>query len=182
MASLSVVIPTYNRGQVLLDTVQQLLTQTTPADEIILVDQTCYAAGDKVAQELAKLATRPDLVWLTKEEPSIPKAMNEGLRRADSQWVLFIDDDITVASDFIDQHKRVVEHAGALAHVGQVVQPWQQANDPASQASGEDKVLGLNKLSTDLAFAFNSRASGWVRNCMAGNLCVNRQAAIAAGF
>ena len=39
-AALSVVMPTYRREQVLLDTLQSLFEQTVPADEILVVDQT----------------------------------------------------------------------------------------------------------------------------------------------
>ena len=95
MNSLSVVIPTYNRGEVLLDTIAMLLDQIEPAEEIIIVDQTIYQAKDIVAAELKSLHDANKITWVRLDKPSIPHAMNVGLKLADSECVLFLDDDVS---------------------------------------------------------------------------------------
>ena len=179
--SLSVVIPSYNRGQVLLDTLGQLLNQDLPASEIVVVDQTNYESsnddldGEGVAAALLKLHKEEKIQWVRKTEPSIPKAMNSGLITASSDWVLFLDDDIKIEPNFIAAHCDVIESKQALAHVGQVVQPWQH---PDTEYDAQVGNIGFYR---DLGFAFNSAKVARIHNCMAGNLCVNREAAIGAG-
>lgn len=173
--SISVVIPTYNRGAVLLDTVQQLLSQTRLPDEILLVDQTQYVSGDSTLKQLELLESQKRIRRLVRGEPSIPKAMNHGLCSAASEWVLFIDDDVRFEPDFIQKHLDVVAESSALAHIGQIVQPWQGPNQLLQDYQPQS---GLRE---DHDFLFNSNAARWIKNCMAGNLCVNRSAAIDAG-
>ena len=88
--SLSVVIPTFNRGEVLLETIDYLLRQTVLPDEIIIVDQTQYEDGDPVACKLAELAENQSIHWVLREKPSIPMAMNSGAVLANSEWLLYL--------------------------------------------------------------------------------------------
>lgn len=175
MSTLSVVIPSYNRGLILIDTIEQLLLQSVRANEIVIVDQTAYTPGDETAQKLLEFSNQGLIRWLCRDEPSIPKAMNYGLEHAASQWVLFLDDDIKVGTEFLSHHLNHLNSGEHQAHVGQVVQPWQQANQDIKHNTSSE---GLYQ---DLEFSFNSREQSKLLNCMAGNLCVKRTAAIAAG-
>ncbi|MBT8114543.1 MAG: glycosyltransferase [Arenicella sp.] len=172
--SISVVIPSYNRGSVLLQTLQQLFSQDVPANEIIVVDQTHYPDNDAIAEKLSKFQSDQKITWLRLHQPSIPCAMNRGLLSAGSDYVLFIDDDVEFERDFISQHICAIEQYAAVAHVGQIVQPWQQAETYENYQPGSGFLR-------DLHFPFNSENSVEIANCMAGNLCVQRAAAIAAG-
>ena len=117
--SLAVVIPTYNRGQVLLDTISMLLKQNNRADEIIIVDQTHYVNHDPIFQTLKSYEKNGDIRFIQRQQPSIPIAMNVGLLLAQSDFVLFLDDDINIKPDFIEQHRTVIQEHSGLAHVGQ---------------------------------------------------------------
>lgn len=172
---LTVVIPTYNRSAIVLETVGKLLNQHSLANEIILVDQSNYESGDPHYERLFALNEAGSIRWLRSSEPSIPKAMNSGLLLAQSEWVLFLDDDVDFDDDFISLHLAQITLNDALAHVGQVVQPWQHPNHRL------DNYKRGNGLYEDLNFGFNSNKEYRIRNCMAGNLCVNREAAISAG-
>ncbi len=174
-ASLSVVLPTYNRGAVLLDTLDFLFAQSVSPGEIIVVDQTQYVSGDEHASRLSTLHKRGKIIWVRRTEPSIPQAMNQGLITSASDWVLFLDDDVEFARDFIQEHLRQIEKGDALAHVGQIVQPWQEPNTRML------KYESGNGLYEDLDFRFNADREFRIRNCMAGNLCVSREAALNAG-
>jgi len=174
MTSLSVVIPTYNRGNVVLDTVEILLMQSRKATEIILIDQTDYEEGSHLVETLEGIDKKGHIRWIRLEQPSIPHAMNIGLLEAISENVLFLDDDVSFSSDFLIEHYRTIEKYGTHAHVGQILQPWQTVVD----AVPRDTVGGLY---ADLGFAFNSNEIAEIENCMAGNLCVNRLLAIQAG-
>ena len=177
MTDLSIVIPSYNRGEVLLDTIMFLQNQSSPADEIIIVDQTDYSGlvEKDVLVRLQEMDDQGVIRYIQRKEPSIPKAMNTGLLLATSKSVLFLDDDIKIASDFLEQHKRLLLERDVDAHVGQVLQPGEH-EEKISQSY--DSGSGLYK---DLLFLFSSSESRDIFNCMAGNLCVDRLTAIKVG-
>ena len=76
----SIAIPTLNRGQALLDTVDSLLTHGEGA-EILVVDQTSNHPQE-IEERLGALNDQGRIRWLKLEEPSIPRAMNVALRSA----------------------------------------------------------------------------------------------------
>ena len=176
-ANISVVIPSYNRSKILLETLDQLFNQTLKPKEVLVIDQTQYDRGDPAAESLRKLDEASRIRWIRLREPSIPVAMNKGLLESVSANVLFLDDDIKVNSDFLEKHQQVVDQFKPLAHVGQIVQPWQEANQPFKDHEYVQEIT----LNADLEFMFNSAEPASIQNCMAGNLCVDRESAIAVG-
>ena len=177
IANISVVIPSYNRSEILLDTLDQLFNQTIKPNEVLVIDQTLYDQGDAAAESLRKLDEVGDIRWLRLNEPSIPAAMNKGLLESVSESVLFLDDDIQVSSDFLAKHQQVIDQFKPLAHVGQVVQPWQKPNQVFEHQMDDQKIT----LNADLEFMFNAAEPASIQNCMAGNLCVDRKSALAVG-
>jgi len=175
MVSLTVVIPTYNRGKVLLDTIVFLRQQLSPANEIIIVDQTNYCDDDPTLQALNVYDRNGVIRYFQRSEPSIPKAMNFGLLLAKSDYVLFLDDDINIKPEFLEQHKKIIATQNVYAHVGQVLQPGEIAKP---RRSNYQVGHGLYQ---DLSFPFSSTEPALIKNCMAGNLCVSRIKAIQAG-
>ena len=176
-ANISVVIPSYNRSKILLETLDQLFNQTLKPKEVLVIDQTQYDRGDPAAESLRKLDEASRIRWIRLREPAIPVAMNKGLLESVSANVLFLDDDIKVNSDFLEKHQQVVDQFKPLAHVGQIVQPWQEANQPFKDHEYVQEIT----LNADLEFMFNSAEPASIQNCMAGNLCVDRESAIAVG-
>ncbi|NND00368.1 MAG: glycosyltransferase family 2 protein [Gammaproteobacteria bacterium] len=175
MNTLSVVIPSYKRAAVLLETIEQLRQQSRAPKQLIVVDQTDYAAGDPNFRALLSLQKRGQIKFIQRKTPSIPAAMNAGLLNADCEFVLFLDDDIRISRDFIAAHLEVLKTHECAAQVGQVLQPDQL---PTSLQESNPDASGLGQ---DLAFPFNASYEAQIYNCMAGNLCVNRESAVAAG-
>jgi len=113
-------IPTYRREQVLVDTIQSILQGPwRKGDEIIVADQTPRHETDVEAQmkawEEAGLLT-----WLRLAAPSGPGAKNEILALASSDIVLFLDDDVLVPEQLIDQHLSCYADPGVASVTGQV--------------------------------------------------------------
>jgi glycosyltransferase involved in cell wall biosynthesis len=87
-AVISVVIPTYNSAAVLADAVDSILTQTRPADEIIVVDdgstdgtaEVCGAYGDKIR-------------YIRQANQGASIARNAGISAARGDWLAFLDAD-----------------------------------------------------------------------------------------
>jgi GT2 family glycosyltransferase len=172
-SDVSIVIPTYRRGSVLLDTVEHLLRQDQAAGEIILVDQTEQHPQDVEAM-LRKWDRGGVARWLRKSEPSVTAAMNTGLLAANGEVVLFLDDDIVPTSALVARHAHNYDDPEVVGVVGQILQPGQE---PISR-NGYSPGSGIWR---DLAFPFNSSERAIVFNGMAGNLSVRREAALQIG-
>src|SRR5438552_2540889 len=113
--ALSVVIPTYRRESVLLDTLDYLLALNPAPAEIIVLDQT-EKHEDATERRLNALHDAGKVRWLRLATPSIPRAMNRGLQEATQEIVLFLDDDIRPEAELIAAH-----HAAHQAHPGVLV-------------------------------------------------------------
>ena len=172
--TLDIVIPTYQRGKVLLDTIEYLQSQADDYISLIIVDQTSYYDGDEVARKLQDFANQNMIQWIREEKPSIPNAMNIGLLAAESDIVLFLDDDIIPENCLVSEHIAAYSDQSIVASVGQILQPNEQAISVVLPESSDN-------FDADLEFPFNSNTQQYIQNCMAGNLSVNRKIAIASG-
>jgi GT2 family glycosyltransferase len=170
--SVTVAIPTFGREGVLIETLDYILSASKRPDELIVVDQT-QKHEPGTTRRLQTLITDRNIRLVT-QRPSIPKAMNRALKEATGDLVLFVDDDIIPAPDLIAQHIAAHQREDVVAVVGQVLQPGEEPIELHHIASSQG-------LSSDLNFCFRSTVPATVQNVMAGNLSVNRRAAIAAG-
>lgn len=166
--SITVVIPTYGRDQELLDTIAGLLSGNTKAAEIVVVDQT-PVHEPTVEKVLHRLKEDCKIRWILMKQPSIPRAMNEGIIQAKTDYILFVDDDIVPDKNLVAAHAATMadlHNAGVCCIAGQVLQPGETEVEQS-----EDKPR----------FFFNSNKRRFVSDVMAGNLCVDRRQAIAIG-
>lgn len=102
-ASVSLIIPTLSRLDDLRVTLQAVLSGTVLPAEIVIVD----ASPDNLTERfVAELASRPGAVefaYIRAERPGVPRQRNAGLARASGDFILFVDNDVTVAADFIEE-------------------------------------------------------------------------------
>ena len=162
--SLSIVIPTYRREAVLVDTVRSLLALPEPADEIVVVDQTPRheEATERAFEEWSGAGS---VRRLRLPRPSIPRAMNRGLIEARGEIILFLDDDIVPEAALVREHRGAHLATGADVVAGQVLQPGEEA-----MATGSDD-----------AFRFCQTRPRWVEEFMGGNFSIRREAALKIG-
>jgi len=96
--SLSVVIPTHNRAQLVCRAVQSVLNQGWPGIEIVIVDD---GSRDATATAIRRLF--PVARYLRHETPLGPgPARQHGLEAASGEWVVLLDDDDELAPGAID--------------------------------------------------------------------------------
>jgi GT2 family glycosyltransferase len=161
---ISAAIPTYRRGDVLLETLAALQSLDGRPSEILVLDQTEEHDPD-VRRELSSLDQAGKIRWIRLCSPSIPAAMNRGLVEAREDIVLFLDDDIRPEPALIGSH--LAAHAqgcnGLVA--GRVIQPWQEGTD----------------FSSDENFHFASLRKAWIHEFMGGNFSVRRDVARSLG-
>jgi GT2 family glycosyltransferase len=170
--NVSIAIPTYNRGEILVETIERLLAQEPSAAQIIVVDQT-KAYPPWIQTKLEEHARENRISWIRLSEPSIPHAMNEALRAARSKIVLFLDDDVVPSAHLAAAHERAYE-PGIWAVVGQVLQPGEEVVH-ADERTIHDGAI------RDIEFPFNHDVPVDVENVIACNLSVDRERALAIG-
>lgn len=171
--SVTLAIPTYNRGPILLDTLRLVFQLEPKPREILVVDQTVDPPAD-VALQLLEWHDSGIIRWIKQQPPSIPAAMNRALLEAQCDIVLFLDDDVVPSRDLVAAHISSYTSSRIWGVVGQVLQPGQHPID----LSIKHRAKGLWE---DLDFAFNNSRRCDVVNCMAGNLSVRRKEVIQIG-
>jgi GT2 family glycosyltransferase len=171
-SDVSIVVPTYNRGAILADTLRRFLALEPRPAELLVIDQTASHLPE-IATQLDAWAVAGDIRWIRLPKPSIPHAMNEGLRLATRPIVLFLDDDVAPVPEIVARHAAAYDDANTVAVIGQCLQPGES---PQHWRRGE-----ATRDIPDLDFRFNHDAPEFISNVIAMNLSVVRDRALAIG-
>jgi glycosyltransferase involved in cell wall biosynthesis len=168
MANLSVIVPTFKRESVLIDTLNHLARLLRPGDEILVIDQTPeHELGTTTALE--RMTADGIIRWYRRSKASQNEAMNIAAMLAQKEILLFLDDDIVPFDNLLEGHRRAFLGADQPpATCGQVLQPW----NPVAV----DKVRNFD-LSFDAAYSRSCE----VRALMAGNFAMRRETYLAVG-
>ncbi|MDB5183182.1 MAG: glycosyl transferase, family 2 [Candidatus Saccharibacteria bacterium] len=111
-----IAIPTYNREEVLIDTIHGVLMQTYKNLELLVVDQTLeHKYETKDALEKIK---DPRFRYIKAGPPSLPAARNFSLRASKAPIVLFLDDDVVLQPDMVAWHLKTFEDFPDVSAVG----------------------------------------------------------------
>ena len=145
-----------------------LLEQSSQPHQIFVVDQTA-SHGKPFQQDLQTWADESRIVWVRQSEPNASKARNTGALIASGEILLFLDDDIRIAPDFLWSYQETFARTGAAGVVGPILE-------------------GEGKLIPDLDPRATSRELGWLfhfpknyaRECdtsfmMSGNVAIRRE-------
>ena len=92
---ISVVIPTYRRFEVLIDTIRYVLAQDYQGFELIVVDQN-KNWPEELHSELNEIKTNALVKWIHLDKPGVVAARNEGVKTSTGEILLFIDDDVEI--------------------------------------------------------------------------------------
>ena len=115
----SLVIPSLNRADYLLETVQSFLDLKHRQWEILVVDQ-----SDGTSRSLAELAAANDnLSYHHVTEKGLPNARNVGIDKAVGEIVAFVDDDVIPGPEFLTAHLQAYgdETVGGVS--GRIIDP-----------------------------------------------------------
>lgn len=132
----SVIIPTYNRNKVLTETIDSVLSQKFKSFELIIVDQS--RKHNKLTTYYLESIKEKRFKYYKISPPSLPAARNFGLKKANGEVIIYIDDDVILDDGFIKAHYESYMKYKAVAVVGRI----KEKNKPIS-----DKLLFLRKTS-----------------------------------
>jgi GT2 family glycosyltransferase len=132
MIPVSVIIPTYNRGAILIETLQKLM-QCDGTYEIIIVDQST-PPNDEARRLAEESSERVQYYW--REEPGLPLSRNFGLKIASHPVVLFCDDDVVPVSALIVSHSRHYDDETIGGVAGRVLPPGPEHVPPQHPVVG----------------------------------------------
>ena len=88
--TISVIIPTFNRCNLLKRAVSSVLTQTVKLDEVIVIDN-----GSSDQTDIMVSSSFPTIKYLVEKKRGVSAARNRGISFAQSNWIAFLDSDDT---------------------------------------------------------------------------------------
>ncbi len=164
-STICVAIPTYRRGESTLNLLNQLSSLEHRPEQIIVVDQT-ESHKKETDTKLNAMHRNGEIIWQRLSRPSIPRAMNFALTESDCDIVLFLDDDIEITSEIVNEHIIGHKKSDATVVVGKVRQPWHKQYDTTRQS--HNNIFATDK-------------PRYVDSAMAGNMSVDRNEAVGIG-
>lgn len=150
MASISIIVPLYNKAAYIEETIQSIISQTYPHWEIIIIDNGSTDGSLEIAQKIKDSRLR--FFQSSKKGPG--SARNYGLKLAQGDWIQFLDADDLLASDHIEQQ---LETAKKNPQADIVVSYWQEFvdGDPSNRTLKTPTGIGKSiEFLRDAAIAF----------------------------
>jgi glycosyltransferase involved in cell wall biosynthesis len=167
----TVAIPTYNRGEVLFDTILDIYKQTEQNFEILIIDQ-----SDKVdnlyKKRIEKLSNDFRFRYFHVTPPNVTTARNFALSKAKSEIIIFLDDDVRLKKDLVEQFLVTFSERKDLSAVGGRVM---QAGFPIL-----DEILQFDSYVISHG-VFTSKKCGFTNAFAGGNCALKVKDAIKVG-
>jgi len=112
MIKIAVVIPFYNRVELLKTTLLSVQKQTILADEVIVVDDGSESNNHKKAQQLINEFKALNISLVKKLNGGTGSARNYGYKKSVSSYVIFLDSDDLILPERIESDKKILnQHA-----------------------------------------------------------------------
>ena len=170
MPKVSVVVPAYNAGKYLGETLDCLLSQTLKGIEVVRVNDGSTDDTGEIAQRYAARETAGvSFQYIAQPNAGVSAARNRGLEAASGTYVLFLDSDDLLTENSLEAFYSALEATGAdiaigrLRYFGAVTE---QFNPYADELSG---MKGIGTFDKRLLWNF-----------LPGNKCYRRDRLIAS--
>jgi GT2 family glycosyltransferase len=129
---LSVVICTYNRGDCILDALHSLVGQTLPRHlfEILLINNNSTDTTEALCRDFAQRTPGLNYRYLTETQQGLSHARNRGIAEAAGDIIIFMDDDATAESDYLEKMLAFFERTPDAAACGGRIYPRFESRRP----------------------------------------------------
>ena len=165
MPDISVIIPAYNRAELIVETLRSLLNQTVPAKEIIVVDDgSTDGTAEAVEREFSVFreqfsalhkpssvfsvpsVVKPSLRVIRQQNAGPGVARNRGLAEATGEFIHFFDsDDIASPNKHEEQLRALLETGADIAYGPWVKGRFGNLTTKDTENTEEEAVLRLGK-------------------------------------
>lgn len=164
----TVVVPTFNRGTFVIQSVKDLLRQDHSPLEILIVDQSTEPST------LPDLAAAHSDVISYQHVPfrGVTRARNFGWRNSRYELIVYIDDDIRCDPDFVRRHASALEAEPATIIAGGVDEAGMDTPEP---------VGFFNRANAEVTRGWNSHTRQYVHHAPGGNFSMTRSLLEAVG-
>lgn len=107
----SIIVPTFNRADLLPKALQSLICQSIPPDrfEIIVVDNGSTDGTRAVVDQCIRSNTKHQIRYIYDPEPGLLTGRHRGAQEARSSILCFVDDDIEAEPDWLQEVLRTFE-------------------------------------------------------------------------
>lgn len=169
----SVIIPTYNRVAPLQTCLEALCRQTQNPDDfevVVVVD----GSTDGTVEMLERLTTPFSLKIIYQSNSGQPSALNRGAEAASGRILIFTDDDIRVAPQFVAEHTRLHRRQANALGVGQMILTLPPNADWFTRFFAQDWNSHYRRLNQE------DGQPGW-QDCFGGNMSVARSMYLQVG-
>ena len=175
MIKASIIIPTYNRGKLLCNTLTNLIGQLPTDAEIVVVDQ-----SDEVCSELMEIAKNhsTQIHYYKIFVKGLPHARNYGLKRAIGEIIIFCDDDVIPGPNFIENHLQNYKGKEVGGVGGRIILKGNQSHDN----SNHNKTIGKGRWwDAYLIDNFDATERAYIDHVQGCNMSFRKEALIKAG-
>lgn len=116
MATVTAVVPHWDRSDLLKQLLQSLAEQSRPLEEILVVDNGSRDDSRAVAEAFGASWIR--LGW----NAGFARAVNVGIERSSGDWLLIVNNDVELDSRWLDRVLAASERSGAWFGIGRIYQ------------------------------------------------------------
>lgn len=124
---ISVIIPTYNRPDDLKATVRSILKQSMLPKEIIIVDSAMNTHTEVIIKNFKSIESRVSFQYISNQIDSLTVARNIGSEAANSDILLFLDDDVALEETYIEEILKVYnQYPDCLIVQGNIISSYRK--------------------------------------------------------
>ncbi|MBN2376544.1 MAG: glycosyltransferase [Sedimentisphaerales bacterium] len=172
--TVSVIIPTLNRSDSLLDTLDSVLKQSVKPSEVIVVDQ-----SESVDEQVSSFCREHNIILEHLSERGSHRARNRAMGLATGDILFFCDDDCELDEGVLENHLKNYADQNVGAVGGRLLQPSEQ--DDAVRLDTNIKCGSFNRWSGKVTGKFYSTVKGPIDHFSGGNCSGRRELLIEAG-
>lgn len=103
--TISILIPTYNRAEYIGEAVKSALEQSSPADEIIVIDDGSVDQTEEIVRRLDVDGIR----YVRKEHSGAPGTRNRGVREARGDYIVWLDSDDVLMPKTVELYRNAIK-------------------------------------------------------------------------
>ena len=172
--TVSVIIPTLDRPEALMSTLESVLRQTVKPSQVIVVDQ-----SERTSEQVSSFCRGHNIILEHLSERGSHMARNRAIGLATGDILFFCDDDSELDEGVLEHHLKNYTDKNVGAVGGRLLQPGEQ-DDPA-RINTDVQPGSFNRWSGKVTGKFYSTVKGPIDHFSGCNCSCQRELLIAAG-